>query len=124
MPTNLERITAHNERLAAMKETVAALPDAGSGGGGSVETQRITINAINANSTRHPTVTYVNANGEFETLEILDDVAYIDCAKNGFILIMDVSEVLEIIGSAEIVFSGSSQYLFDYWGDATIHIKD
>lgn len=30
--TNSERITAHNARLAAMKETVAGLPEAGGGG--------------------------------------------------------------------------------------------
>ena len=32
MSTNLERITSHNERLETMKETVAALPEAGSDG--------------------------------------------------------------------------------------------
>ncbi len=40
--TNSERITAHNARLAAMKETVAELPEAG--GGAAVETCTVTLN--------------------------------------------------------------------------------
>ena len=32
MSTNLERITAHNNKLAQLKEVAAELPEAGSGG--------------------------------------------------------------------------------------------
>ena len=53
MPTNLERITEHNTRLAALEEVVDGLPEAGFGGGGTVETCTVEI-SINPNGYQAP----------------------------------------------------------------------
>lgn len=46
--TNLERINAHNQRLASLKETISELPDNGSAGG--YETCTVTIASLPAYS--------------------------------------------------------------------------
>lgn len=58
--TNSERITAHNARLAKMKETVAGLPEAGGGGGGSVETCTVIFNGLDAGGTPYIGYTIVS----------------------------------------------------------------
>ncbi len=66
--TNSERITAHNARLAAMKETVAALPDAG--GGGSVETCTVTAYIVMASSSERQALIYYTKNSELQTISL------------------------------------------------------
>ena len=73
--TNSERITAHNARLAAMKETVAALPDAGAGGG-AVETCTVEITADNGQIENYIATIYTD--GECETVYDIINMTFIN----------------------------------------------
>lgn len=68
--TNSERITAHNARLAAMKETVAELPDAGGGGGGAVETCTVTVSIIMGTSSAQSVTFYHTKSSELQTTSL------------------------------------------------------
>ena len=104
MSTNLERITAHNNKLAQLKEVAAELPEAGSGGG-SFETCTVTFIARSAIE-------------RFAVTTVVDGIIsceYYEAFSEGS---MGISKI-----TIENVLCGSMIYLYEFVTAASISVS-
>lgn len=113
--TNSERITAHNARLAAMKETVAALPDAG--GGGSVETCTVTINDVDGLGRYE--IYYTDGSLQLQTISNEGNMQIV-MAKYSYFCMYGWSSMTSPTGDIFTIRSYGPLVLYEADGDGTI----
>ena len=117
--TNQERITSHNNRLEAMKETVAGLPDAGTGGGGAVETCTVNLTIANNDMPDSAIINYITVDNGVVTYSNIscDSPGSItfNSIKGSFVLI--TTSFNENLLPNSLTISDGGEYVAWYYGE-------
>lgn len=120
LQTNNTALDGYIARINAAKEVAAGLPEAGGGGGGSVETCDCAF-LCDAPSMEDATVYYVNANMEVTTksFPIMDGTRII-VAKNTILTVVPWTSMCDVSGNCSKLVSSHNGGSFIINGDATI----
>lgn len=122
--TNQERITSHNALIDQAIAKANALPDAGSGGGASIETCTVTVTMDNAG--QGFSVFGTNENGAFEGSSVSVAYSYTTwtglCQKGSSFSVLGISQIYPcaISGDATKVMHIAVACYFDILGDCTL----
>lgn len=120
--SNKSRLQTNNTNLQALINKANALPEAGGGGSGGMETCTVTATQPGGPTPVIPYIVYTNSNMEIVS-EDLTDALTLTVVKGTILLGIDGSSMDNVVsGDASIIHHYGTQTSFQINGNATIEI--